>query len=209
MAPVDVFYDFEFLEHEVTLWSEDQSRKVMTIEPISIGIKVRRGPSYYAVFRDAPWADVARSPFLMEQVVPKLPQFSSQQLLDAAPGNWLFDLGHRDVKPREQIAVEVSSLLLAAYRSAPAFAFPHLRLWADYGAFDHVSLAWLWGPMKDLPPHVPMFTNDLQQYADSVGVAESEFPKQDPATAHHAGYDAAHDEIVFDFLEARRDDCGC
>jgi hypothetical protein len=196
---VNIGYDFEFLEHEVTTRTSaagNSERQVMTIEPISIGMSAPWGDSYYAVFRDAPWFEISRSAFLMEHVVPKLPPLRAIN-----SGDWLIDLDHPDVKTRDQIASEVYEFLRGALRHAPAFTFPRLSLWADYGAFDHVSLAWLWGTMMQLPPDVPMFTHDLMQYADDLGVSESAFPAQNPATLHHAGHDSAHNLVVLDFLK--------
>lgn len=194
---VNIGYDFEFLEHEVlTHGADGRPRKVMTIEPISIGLKVYRGgPSYYAVFRDAPWAEISRSPFLMEHVVPKLPRLRGQFEFDVDASAQLIDPSHPDVKPHRQIAAEVSAFLLDAFNESP-----RLELWADYCAFDHVSLAWLWGTMIDLPSHVPMRTNDLMQLAASCGVAEQHLPHQDPRTVHHSGHDAAHGEVVFNHI---------
>lgn len=77
------------------------------------------------------------------------------------------------------------------------------ELWADYPAYDHVALCQLWGRMIDLPQGIPMRTNDLVQFADVVGCPESDLPKQDPATQHHALHDALHNQKVYKFLEDR------
>lgn len=198
--PTNVFYNFEYIEHQVSIQTEDRVRRVMTIEPISVGFKIKGGESYYAVFRDAPWFEIAQTPWLMEHVVPKLPQFTNQNMLDAAPGNWLIDMNHPDVKPRGQIAVEVAAFLMEAGKRSKRFAFPFVRLWANYSAFDHVCLTRLWGRRIDVPDHVPPRTYDLLQLAEQVGRPDSTFPQQDPTTRHHAESDARHCEVVFDSL---------
>jgi len=41
---------------------------------------------------------------------------------------------------------------------------PHgAQLIADYGAYDHVALMQLYGPMMNKPDYLPYFTHDLQQ----------------------------------------------
>lgn len=38
-----------------------------------------------------------------------------------------------------------------------------IELWGYYAAYDHVSLAQLWGPMINLPEPIPMFTHEIMQ----------------------------------------------
>ena len=47
-----------------------------------------------------------------------------------------------------------------------------VELWAYYGAYDHVALCWLFGPMSALPPGMPMLTMDIKQMALSLGDPE-------------------------------------
>ena len=61
------------------------------------------------------------------------------------------------------------------------------ELWADYGAYDHVAFCQIFGTMMDLPKGFPMFTHDLQQYAEALG--NPVLPEQE-VSVHHALADA-------------------
>lgn len=154
-----VFYDFEFFEHQVSYGPFWRKRSAWTVEPISIGIKAEDGREYYAVWRDAPWHLIKRNDWLMENVVPSLPRLAGDQR-NHAPASWLFNMAAREVKPARQIAGEVAEFLQA---------IPDVDLWADFSAFDHVSLAWMWGKMINLPDGVPMYTNDLRTRWQQLG----------------------------------------
>lgn len=171
-----VFYDFEFLEHRVRpRWFF--GRSVWTVEPLSLGIRVEDGREYYAIFSDAPWRQVRKNDWLMDNVVPSLPQ-------PPKPARWrIIDPGHPNVKPGWQVANEVALLLQRV---------PDVELWAWYAAFDHVSLAWLWGKMSNLPYGIPMYTNDLRQRCRELG--DPELPEQTRGV-HNALDDARHNEV--------------
>src|SRR5690606_35101455 len=128
-------YDLEFLE---------DSR---TIELISIGMVCDDGREYYAVNRDMPVRKIRKHKWLMENVVPGLPK-GHGDMRNSMSKRWLFHYGDHRVKRRERIADEVMDFIRAAG--------PDVKLWANYGAYDHVCLAHLWGRMIDLPEGVPM-----------------------------------------------------
>jgi hypothetical protein len=44
-----------------------------------------------------------------------------------------------------------------------------IELWAWVGAYDHVALCQLWGPMTHLPPPIPRFTHELRQLWEEHG----------------------------------------
>lgn len=44
-----------------------------------------------------------------------------------------------------------------------------IELWAWVGAYDHVALCQLWGPMTSLPPQIPRFTRELRQVWEDLG----------------------------------------
>jgi hypothetical protein len=164
------YYDTEFL---------DDGR---TIDLISIGIVTEAGDEYYAVNRQLPMGRVLRNPWLVENVLPHLPTRLG------SGGVRQLDTGHPDVKPRAVIADEVK-----------AFICPHPdpELWAWYGAYDHVVLAQLWGPMRYLPECVPMFTCDLKQEAERLG--NPAIPTQ-TGGEHNALADARWNRDVAAFL---------
>lgn len=172
MTAID--YDLEFLEDG------------RTIELISIGMVCDDGRQYYAVNRDMPKRKIRKHKWLMENVVPHLPQGRGDRR-NHVPKSWLFDYADPVVKRRERIADDVMDFIRAAG--------PDVELWANYGAYDHVCLAQLWGSMQGLPVGVPMFTHDIQQEARRLGFSWDELPKQDSGE-HNALADARHNQTV-------------
>lgn len=176
-------YDWEFLEDGVR------------IEPISIGMVAEDGRTYYAVNRLLAsrslrgWRlrrRIRRHKWLMENVVPNLPQPHGDWRLHM-PQSWLFNYHDPAVKPMERIADEVMDFIRETG--------PDVQLWANYGAYDHVCLAQLWGRMIDLPEGVPMFTNDIQQEARRLGIPWDGLPQQEGGE-HNALADARHNQTV-------------
>lgn len=171
-------YDTEFLEDG------------RTIELISIGIVSDTGREYYAVNLNMPVKRIRKHQWLMDNVVPGLPQ-PAGDWNNHIPRRWLFDYNNPAVKHRDRIANEVRDFLLA--EDAP-------ELWADHTAYDHVLLAQLWGPMSSLPTGIPMWTHDLQQ---AIEAATGEFgtPIQESGQ-HNALADARHNLRVLTALRA-------
>jgi hypothetical protein len=167
------FYDTEFIEDG------------KTIDLISIGIVCEDGREYYAVNAEMPFRRILANRWLMDNVVPALPLPPGGQA-DYATG-WLFDIAHPAVKPKSQIAREVRIFLTG-----------EPELWAWYGAYDHVALAQLWGPMMDLPDGVPMWTNDIRQEVLRLG--NPRVPEQ-PSGQHNALEDARYNFTRYVFLE--------
>ena len=64
-----------------------------------------------------------------------------------------------------------------------------IELWAWVGAYDHVALCQLWGPMTSLPPQIPRFTRELRQLWEDLGCPR--MPPR-PANTHDALVDAQH-----------------
>lgn len=190
-------YDLEFLEDG------------RTIELISIGMVCDDGREYYAVNSDAPWERIRENDWLIRNVLPSLP-ITGRTSLDsylAIPANSYpkgsmsligADVKDTRVKPHWVIANEVRDFIQAT---------PDVELWANYGAYDHVALAQLWGPMIALPEGVPMFTHDIQQEARRLGIAWDDLPQQESGE-HNALADARHNQTVRRWLAeqaARRD----
>jgi len=180
---VRVFYDCEFLEDG------------RTMDLISIGMVADDGREYYAVNRGdlAMWARVNRSAWLVENVLPHLPTISIE-VVSGQDGSQrvclISNILDPRVKPIAQIAREVHEFLLAGDGKP--------ELWAWYAAFDHVVLAWLWGPMRNLPKGIPKLTKDLKQRADDLG--NPALPEQ-VAGAHNALEDARHNAVRARFLD--------
>jgi hypothetical protein len=173
---VRIAYDTEFIEDG------------KTIELISIGMVTDDGDEYYAVNDDAPWRRVKKHEWLMEHVIPQLPQ-AHGDWRNHMPRRWLFDRANDIVKSRDQIADDVRQFILNA-RARRETSQP-IQLWADYAAYDHVVLCQLFGPMVDLHSGIPMFTHDLRHELTRVGDAARGMPEQKTAD-HHALNDARH-----------------
>src|SRR6478752_8024775 len=69
-----------------------------------------------------------------------------------------------------------------------------IELWAWVGAYDHVVMCQLWGPMTDLPPAIPRFTRELRQFWEDRG--SPRMPPR-PQDAHDALVDARHNLLRF------------
>jgi len=156
-----IFYDTEFLE--------DGS----TVDLISIGMVDETGREYYAVNSEMPIERIRDHKWLMDNVVPSLPMVNprARMLLDVDRKSHL-------VKPSWVIANEVRNFVLQDKDP---------ELWAYYGAYDHVALCQLYGPMIELPKGMPMFTHELMQLWELAGKPEK--PPQ-YAGAHNAMVDA-------------------
>lgn len=189
------FYDTEFLE--------DGS----TIALISIGIVCEDGREYYAVNSDAPWDRIKDHRWLMANVWPSLPLRGQKEGLVSvglgqhevrltSPG--VIDTSDSRVKPRWVIANEVRDFILGTHPDE----LPAVELWADYGAYDHVALCQMYGPMMRLPKGFPMFTHDIQQMASRLGLSDKDLPRQ-PDGHHNALADARHAKVTYDFLTSR------
>jgi hypothetical protein len=177
---VRFFYDTEFLEDG------------HTIELISIGFVGEDGREYYAVSEDVTHGKLERRirkhDWLMANVVPSLPKPYGDWNLHM-PKRWLFNYHAQEVKPRHRIADEVRDFLLVDGQP---------ELWAWYGAYDHVALCQLWGPMITLPDGLPMWTNDLKQ--ESARLGDPPLPEQ-PAGVHNALADARHNLVRWQALQ--------
>ncbi|KAF0646283.1 MULTISPECIES: 3'-5' exoribonuclease [Streptomyces] len=172
-----IFYDTEFLEDG------------RTIDLISIGmVRESDGAELYLVNRDMPVRKIRKHPWLMKNVVPSLPRPHGDRR-NHMPQSWLFDYCDPLVKHRDHIAAEVRRFITDT---------PNAELWAWYGAYDHVALAWLYGPMSDLPAGIPMWTNDIQQEAHRLG--NPQLPEQ-PDGVHNALADARHNLVRAQFLD--------
>jgi 3' exoribonuclease, RNase T-like len=140
-------YDTEFLENG------------NTIELISIGIVAEDGREFYAVNADMRQGRIRADDWLLANVWPHLPTVHQPTAHVLARHQDVLDTSAACVKPKWVIANEVRDFLLA--KTGP-------ELWAYYGAYDHVSLAWLFGPMKDMPAEIPFFTHEIMQAIEAV-----------------------------------------
>ena len=180
----DLHYDCEFIEDG------------QVIELISIGFKAESGAEYYAINWDVDLKELAANKWLLENVVPSLPLIHTVEHRGSFDHDVLtWDLDHanfKELKTRKQIAEEVKQFIRR---------YPQPRLWADYGAYDHVALCQLYGSMVDLPRGIPMYTSDLRQEIARLGIADGNLPKQ-ASGVHNALADARHNLVIAQHLAA-------
>jgi hypothetical protein len=178
---MEIFYDCEFLEDGAT------------VEPISIGMVREDGTELYCVFEeieaDPLYGRIRNHQWLMKNVVPHLPlRDEISSAYDGVPARFHLDDRDNTIMPRRMIRNAVRDFVLDT---------PEPELWAWYGAYDHVMLAQLFGPMIHLPKGFPMWTNDLQQEIARHG--NPALPPQ-PTTEHHALADAHYNRAVHGWL---------
>ncbi len=200
------FYDCEFLERQGS------------IDLISIGIVSSDDREYYAVVEEVGdeegdlYKRVVRERWLMENVVSQLPLKVDEKgkprivlPTNVYPQNPRFSLDLDDpaVLPLHIIAKQVKAFLLRPNEP--------MELWAYYGAYDHVVVSWLWGPMVNRPKGIPMFSFDVMQLAASLGMDDANLPQQ-TGQVHNALDDARWTRDAWRYLTgaARRSaHCDC
>ncbi|WP_239128130.1 3'-5' exoribonuclease [Planobispora siamensis] len=155
---------------------------------VSIGMVADDGRELYAINADLELSAVYAHPWLRAHVYPHLPLTSHAGGARCRCVAGHLDRNHPDVHPRAKIARMVQAFITAT---------PQPRLWAWYGAYDHVVMAQLFGTMADLPGNVPMYTCDVKQECDRLG--NPQLPEQ-TAGAHHALADARHVQRMRRFL---------
>lgn len=185
-----VTYDLEFLDNGET------------IDLISLSMRSGDGRSIYAINREMNQTNVLNHNWLRKNVWPHLP-LKSLPPTEGNMGQYVkkvctclrvtgegvgkneytcfhmngrLDMDHPDVRPLGQIRRLVSDFIEASHPIGPDLHRDNVKMWAWYGAYDHVRLAQLWGPMIDLPSHIPMLTHDLKSEAMRLG--NPEIPKQ-------------------------------
>jgi hypothetical protein len=145
-----------------------------TIDLVSIGVVDETGREFYAVSTE--FDDRKAIPWVRRNVLDKLPS--------PADPAW---------RSRERIRED-----LLAFLTEPG---EEIELWAWFGAYDHVALAQLWGPMPALPREIPRFTRELRQRWDDRG--RPDFPAK-PSGVHDALVDARYNLLRWQAMEAAR-----
>ena len=152
-----------------------------TIELISIGVAAEDGREYYAISTEFDPDRAGR--WVRAHVLPKLPSPSSPL--------W---------RSRSTIRADLEEFFDvdgANSKDEP------IELWAWIGAYDHVALCQLWGPMTELPPAIPRFTRELRQYWEDRGSPPLPPRSRD---AHDAMVDARDNLRRFRLITAAQSD---
>ena len=133
-----------------------------TIEFVSIGVVDETGREFYAVSSEF---DPSRAiDWVRQNVLDKLPS--------PADPAW---------RPLARIRED-----LLAFLTEPGDA---IEMWAWMAAYDHVTLAQLWGDMRALTRAIPRFTHELRQKWEDAGRPRLPAAPQDQ---HDALADARH-----------------
>lgn len=141
-----IYYDTEFKEvgHQAP------------VELISIGMVAENGDTFYAVNSDMSIAKIKNHHWLRDNVLPYLPTVQS-----ATYTGLQWDFNSPELMPRTHIRDGVYRFIVE--HASNTSTDDMVDLWAWYGAYDHVVFAQLWNTMSELPPGIPMYTNDLRQ----------------------------------------------
>jgi hypothetical protein len=182
-----IWYDTEFIDDG------------KTIDLISIGMFAEDGREYYA--QSVEFNPGKASDWVNEHVISHLPicLWLSPDSLEASIHH------HRHGKcprysngcpwrSRVQIANEVADFCNPEIHGKPEF-------WTYYGAYDHVALAQLFGPMIGLPPGWPMYSMDIKQWCKMLG--DPNLPEQGKGE-HNALADAKWNKLAWEFLKEQK-----
>ena len=134
------------------------------IKLISIGIVDENGNELYLINKDYDWS--CTSTWLMKNVYPSI---------KAAPD--YLKISYKDI----------ANKILKFIQPSPEV---EIKLYGYYSAYDHVVLCQIFGKMIDLPENMPMYTNDLKQYLDYLGVDKNEVLSELQENEHDALCDA-------------------
>lgn len=191
-----IVYDTEFVDDG------------LTIAPLSIAMRRQDGEHLYAVNDSLEnLARACENAWMIEHVLKWLPV---EVTWGATPSGMLsasvaWNEDHPDyayVKPLSDIAEMVEDFVLEKHGP---------QLWAYYGAYDHVFLAQLFGPMVELPDGFPMYTMDVKhecvmrgdprmpQLPDDIVKSEYDGVRRE----HDARYDAHEEEYRLEWLLRR------
>lgn len=162
----NIFYDCEFVERG----------RDLPIQLVSIGMVRDDGEELYRINQEC-LSNVFRHPWLSINVVPQLPIRADSSMI------FEWDKDHPEyphVMALDQIAADI-------YEFIAGPGLYNVKLWAEFGAYDHVVLCQLFGSMGELPTGIPMFTHELQQLAElhpTIALPPA------PTPTHHAMFDA-------------------
>ena len=174
------WYDCEFLEDG------------RTIDLISIGVLAEDGREFYAVSNEFDTRRVAQHDWLMENVMTSI-DHDKFVVVDFQGAPVVRDLYVTDPAARTREQIKTS---LWCFLTEPG---EDIELWAWCGAYDHVCLAQLFGPMINMPRNIPFWTDDIRTLLRQAGIQPSDCPKQ-PAGLHNALADARWNKVRYDFV---------
>lgn len=172
-----IFYDAEFIERGSQL----------PIQPVSFGFVAEDGRELYLINEEC-LSNLLRHPWLSVNVAPVLPIRH-----DAQGPAFIAEWDREHPEYPHVVALDVIRQAVHHFITNT----PDPQLWADFGAYDHVVYAQLFGTMAELPPGMPMFTHELRQVIELH--PDTKLPAQ-PEVAHHALWDARWNQLAFEAL---------
>lgn len=174
-----VFIDCEF-------WAPGPGRPVSLI---SLGVVDENGLETYMQNPVAPWGEISTSAWMVENVLANLDSF------DMKTCRPIIHAG-RDGYPSDPWPWTERGNMASVLRSFVGDATP--EFWADCGAFDYVVISQLFGGMDGWPQGWPYYFNDVQAWADRIGL--DGLPTQTDR-GHNALADAKHVKACWEFLK--------
>lgn len=179
-----VFHDWEFQETGAAL------------TPISVGMVREDGAELYLINGEYPIHEYLKNDptnaWLRENVLPHLPIRQTLGTRIGDDGTLADGLEWNESHPDYECVLSLANIRdrVQRFLLGPG---EELELWGWYSAYDHVCLARLWGTMANLPVGVPMYTNDLRQFAHMLGVK----PNSQHDNKHHPLDDAHWNRDTF------------
>lgn len=173
-------YDWEFKEDG------------RVIDGISMGmVNMDTGSELYLVFNDFDTRKVAADWWLMENVMSSIEHITSVSVdFQGAPVVRDLLVTDPNAVTREEGAQRLMEFV---------HGDTEIEWWNWYGAYDHVALCQMFGPMIKLPKGFPMYSNDIKQLHKQA--AWCEMPKQ-PHGKHNALDDARFNVVRIEHLES-------
>lgn len=177
-----VFYDFEFAEDG------------RTIDSISLGMVREDGAELYHQNRECHFKRC--NLWVKANVLPHLQFFDAKRYRPIG-------LDEHGSPNARHIWASRKGIAAAARAFCDPDRYGPLELWGYYSSYDHVALAQLFGTLMDLPKGWPMWTNDLQQWAQQLGV--SDLSQRVPQTDEHLAIaDARWNRAAYMYLATLR-----
>ena len=147
------------------------------ILPISLGM-VCKSDELYLVNTDYNW-EHCNNEWLIEHVKPRL---------DSEEANYVHNDYWTSIIPDWLLTVNTLTK-----------EEPKHKLVGYYADYDHVTMAQLWGEMIMLHDEMPMWTRDLKQWMDDLGIEASDIPIPQHAE-HNALEDARWNMEAYNWL---------
>lgn len=168
---VNFHYDWEFKENGIT------------IQPISMGMVDDNGRELYLI------NIVAVREFQDRQYFNKMDdtdRWLEQNVFNHITENDLEQFGYGSKK---MMADKIYHFICNGLRKGD-----QAELWGYFAAYDHVCLSQLFGRMIDLPPPMPMYTNELM----TIRNRRSKPDRPGELPEHHALMDAKYQKLIYD-----------